>query len=266
VPTLRELQRSFAAALFADDGEPASADIRACGIDGRARLGIYRAQLHGAFARTLALEYPVIERLVGREYFQELSREFQAAHPSRSGNLQPIGTPFAAFLEQRFGGGPYDYFVDVAELEWAIEECRGAREARAFDRQSLTSVDPARYADLHFEFHPACRLVSSRYPLLDIWRVNQSACAAENPIDLASSATRVLVQRGGRGGIVFHALSAPEFAFLEEIYRNSSLGAALETAQAVDAAFDPGAALRRCVALNAVMAARLAQGSAHDAA
>src|SRR3984957_19228850 len=123
MPTLRELQRRFAAAVFADDCDPVSADVRACGIDGRARLGIYRRQLQATFARTLALEFPVIERLVGGEYFQRLAREFQAVHPSRSGNLQHIGAPFAAFLRQRFGGGPYDYFADIAELEWAIEEC-----------------------------------------------------------------------------------------------------------------------------------------------
>jgi hypothetical protein len=265
VPTLREMQRRFAAAVFAGDGEPAGADIRARGIDGSLRVGIYRRQLHGAFARTLALEYPVIERLVGGEYFQHLSREFQAAHPSRSGDLHPIGEPFAAFLKQRFGGGPYDYFADVAELEWAIEECGSAPAAPAFDLQALQSIDPAHYAELHFEFHPACRLVSSRYPLLDIWRANQSACTDENTIDLASGATRVLVQRRAQA-IVFHALSAPEFAFLEKISRDFSLGAALETAQAINAAFDPGAALRRSVAWHAVTAARLAQGSTYDAA
>jgi hypothetical protein len=265
VPTLRELQRRIAAAVFADDAEPAGADIRACDGDRGLRLGIYRRQVHGAFARTLALEYPVIERLAGHEYFQHLSREFQAAHPSRSGNLHPIGEPFAAFLKQRFGGGAYDYFADVAELEWAIEECGSGPAAPAFDLQALKSVDPACYADLHFEFHPACRLISSRYPLLDIWRANQSTCTAQNTIDLASGATRLLVQRRAHA-IVFHALSRPEFAFLKKISRNSSLGAALETAQAIDAAFDPGAALRRCVAWHAVTAARLAQGSIHDAA
>ena len=249
MPTLRELQRSFAAAVFADDGEPLNADVRACGVDARARLGIYRRQLHATFARTLALEFPVIERLVGAEYFQRLSSEFQAVHPSRSGNLHHIGAPFAAFLKQRFNGGPYDYFADVAELEWAIEECSIAPEAPAFDPHALRSVDPRHYADLHFEFHPACRLMSSAYPLLDIWRANQSGCTADQIIDLGSGAARVLVQRSGEA-IMFHALSAPEFAFLEEISRDCCLGEAFETAQDVDAAFDLGAALlRRCVAL-----------------
>jgi hypothetical protein len=265
VPTLRELQRSFAAAVFADDGEPLNADVRACGVDARARLGIYRRQLHATFARTLALEFPVIERLVGAEYFQRLSSEFQAVHPSRSGNLHHIGAPFAAFLKQRFRGGPYDYFADVAELEWTIEECSIAPEAPAFDLHALRSVAPARYADLHFEFHPACRLMSSAYPLLDIWRANQSDCTAEKIIDLGSGATRVLVQRSGKA-VEFHALSPAEFAFLEKLWQGCCLGTALEAAHGIDAAFDLGAALRRCVALHALTAARLTRTSSNDAA
>jgi hypothetical protein len=262
VPTLRELQRRFAAALFADAYEPLSADLRVSGSDGRARLGVYRNQLHAAFARTLALEFPVIERLVGGEYFQRLGREFQAVHPSRAGNLHHIGAPFAAFLKQRFSGGPYDYLPDVAELEWALQECTVAPEAPAFDLHALQSVDPANYADLHFEFHPACRLVRSRYPTLDIWRANQIGSTAAEIIDLASGETRVLAQRSAQG-VVFHVLSAPEFAFLVKIARDFSLGAALAAAQRKDAAFDLGAALRRCVALNAVTAVKLHQISSN---
>jgi hypothetical protein len=260
MPTLRELQRRFAAALFTNADEPCSADIHAAGDESRARLGIYRNQLHAAFARTLALEYPVIERLVGGEYFRRLAREFQAAHPSRSGNLHHIGTPFAAFLRQRFGGGRYDYLPDVAELEWALQECAVAPEAPAFDLQELQSLDPADYADLHFEFHPACRLVSSRYPTLDIWRANQTGAATTENIDLASGATHVLAQRSAQA-VVFHVLSAPEFVFLQKLSEDLSLGMAHEAAQKSDPAFDPGPALRRCVALHAVTGARLRQVS-----
>jgi len=258
MPTLRELQRRFAAALFTDAYERCSGDIRAAGGDARARLGIYRDQLHAAFARTLALEFPVIERLVGGRYFQRLAREFQAAHPSRSGNLHQIGAPFAAFLKRRFAAGRYDYLPDVAELEWALQECAAAPEAPSFDLEALQSVALAHYADLHFEFNPACRLVSSRYPTLDIWRANQTGAAATEIIDLASGPTHVLAQRSAQA-VIFHVLGAPEFVFLQKLSQDCSLGAALEAAQESDPAFDLGAALRRCVALHAVTGARLQQ-------
>lgn len=265
MPTLRELQQRFAAALFDEAYEPISADVRAGGIGARARIAIYRNQLHAGFARTLALEFPVIERLVGGDYFQRLGREFQAAHPSRAGNLHHIGAPFAAFLRERYCGGPYGYLADVAALEWALQESTVAPEAPAFDLRALARVDPADYAALHFRFHPACRLVSSRYPVLDIWRANQPESPASTIVDLASGATHVLVHRPAHV-IEFHVLSASEIALLETLTQDCCLGAAFEAAQKSDTAFDLGAALRRFVALRALTSATVRQPSGNATA
>ena len=96
--SLRSLQSSFAAHLFEDEPESIIPWIRSDGIDPVARLRIYRNNLHEGFQKTLALEYPVIGRLVGNEYFRQLALAFLACHPSTSGDLHHVGAPFAAFL------------------------------------------------------------------------------------------------------------------------------------------------------------------------
>ncbi len=55
------------------------------------RLDIYRNNLREGFVKALALGFPVIERLVGAEYFHQLAIELLRAHPSRSGNLHHGG-------------------------------------------------------------------------------------------------------------------------------------------------------------------------------
>ncbi len=262
MPTLRELQRRFAAALFDTASEQLSAEIRADGID---RLRIYRDQLRAVFARTLALEFPVIERLVGGDYFRKLALEFQDAHPSRAGNLHHIGAPLCAFLRAKFRGGDYDYLCDVAALEWALQECAVAPDVPALDPQALRSIAPANYAHLHFSLHPAARLVSSPYPVLDIWHANQTGLTANRIVDLASGETRVLVHRGTQG-VGFHVLSSPEFAFLDALVEDFCLGTALDVALQGDTAFELGSTLRRFVALGAFTDATLRQlsGNALD--
>jgi hypothetical protein len=256
---LRELQHRFAAALFEGVCAPLSPLVRTNGIDSGARLSIYVRQLHAVFARTLALEFPVIERLVGDAFFRRLAREFQAAHPSGSGNLHHIGAPFPSFLAQRFGGGPYEYFADVAQLEWVLQECLVAPESAALDLQQLMRIDPAAYANLHFTMHPACRLLCSGYPTLAIWRANQPHCAPGGTIDLASGEARVLARRDA-GTVELHALSAPQFALLSSLAQDFSLGTALESAQRSDPAFDLGPALRRYVALQVLTTVRAEPG------
>jgi hypothetical protein len=261
VPPLHELQRRFAAALFDETADAASIDIRADAGDGAARLGIYLQQLRAHFQRALALEFPVIKRLVGADYFGRLARDFQARHPSRAGDLAHIGAPFAAFLEERFGAGRYAYLAPVAALEWAYHESMHAPEAPGLDCNALAQIDSTRYPRLRFELHPACRLYSCAYPVLDIWRANQPDAQGAQSIDLASGATRVLLHR--RAQVVeFHALSAAHYALVAALARRATLGAAFDAARKADAAFDLGAALRHLVALGALTAARL--GGARD--
>jgi hypothetical protein len=258
MPTLRKLQQRFAAALFDDRREALNEEICADGIDVSERIAIYRNQLHAVFTRTLGLEFPVIEQLVGGGFFRRLGTEFQAAHPSRAGDLQHIGAPFAAYLKERFRGGAYDYLADVAALEWALQECMVAPEMAAFDPQVLRGIDAADYAQLHFAMNPACRLVSSAYPVLAIWRANQPGAATSEIIDLANGPTRVLMQRSAQS-VEFHSLTLPEFSLLDALARDFCLGDALEAALRCDAAFDLGAALRRFVTAGALTAAAVPQ-------
>jgi hypothetical protein len=251
VPRLHELQRRIAAALFEDAAADLSADICADGIDAVARLGIYRTQLHATFLRTLRLEYPVIARLVGSGYFNRLGLEFHVAHPSRSGDLQHIGAPFAAFLRQRFHGGPYAYLAHVAAFEWAYQESLLAAEAPGFDRATMQRIHPADFSRLHCALHPACRLFSSEYPVLDIWHANQTDSDALEFIDLASGATCVLLQRRAHG-VQLHRLSAAQFALLTALARHLSLGAALDAAHNSAPAFDLAIALPYFVALGVI--------------
>lgn len=263
MPTLRELQRSFAAALYGGADEALRAHLRCGQASAAARLAIYRQRLHETFRRTLALQFPVIERLVGAEYFARLAREYQCTCPSRAGDLQCLGASFAAFLAARFDAAAFDYLSHVARLEWAIEECLIAAEAQPFDPRALLDVAPESCARLCFEMHPACRLVSSRYPTLAIWRANQGATGSVEIVDLRSGPTRVLVRRGPRGAEL-HALGAAEFALLGKIADDDCLGAALEAAQQEEANFDPGPSLRRAVALGVLIAARLAPAAGSE--
>jgi hypothetical protein len=142
-------------------------------------------------------------------------------------------------------------------LEWAYQESMTAAAAPEFDLSALQAIDPADYAQLHFEFHPACRLFSSAYPVLDIWRANQGSSAAnQTTIDLASGRARVLLLRPAYV-VQFHLLSAASFALLAALAGDLTLGAALDAAQNADAAFDLGSALRHFVALGVLTGATL---------
>lgn len=255
MPGLRELQLEFTAALFNASGErsaPAHAWVREDGIAAAERIDIYRNNLREGFIKALAIGFPVIERLGGTDYFRQLAIAFLQAHPSRAGNLHHIGEPFAPFLKQRFANTQYDYFADVAALEWAHQCALVAPETSALTADAFREIAPADYEHLVFEFHPACGFVDTKCPVVRIWRANQSETQSDEAIDLSSGADKVLVLRTPEC-VEFHSLPPTRFALFAALGRGENLGIALERALAIEPGFDLGEALRHLLELNVLV-------------
>jgi len=255
MPALRELQLAFVAAMF-DESQAVAAYVREGDLSADARLSIYQTNLREGFIKALALGFPVVERLGGTDYFRQLALELLAAHPSRSGNLHHIGEPFPPFLAQKFAGTQYAYFADVAALEWAYEEAQLAAEADALSPDAFAGIAPEHYERLTFTFHPACRFVQSRYPIVKIWRANQPETLSDETIDLDSGGDNVLMLRTPEC-VEFHRLPAARFALFEALARGESLGVAFDRAQAVESDFDVGAALRHLTELRVLTTLRV---------
>jgi hypothetical protein len=245
VLSLRELQLRFVAALYegndaivADQlghpGEP--------GISAAARIGVYRNNLREGFIKALAIDYPVVEKLVGPEFFRQTALDFQLQHPSVAGDLAQVGAPFADYLRRQFADGDYGWLPDVAALEWALQCVAIAPDREAVSVARLSEIPPQRYEDLVFEPAPATRLVESRYPVVRIWQTNQPHAGAEN-VDLNSGPDRVLVRRRG-DELEFVRLSSADFTFARMLARRTPLGLATDASLAIDPAFDLGRALR----------------------
>jgi hypothetical protein len=244
VSSLRDLQRQFVGALFDELPAPRAAQTAA-------GLGIYRNNLQEGFLKALALEFPVIQRLVGEDYFRQLARDFLHAHPSQSGNLHAIGAPLPNYLRSCFSGTEYAYLPDVAALEWAYEQAAIAADAAVFDGRSLASVSPDSYGELRFNLHPACYLVSSVYPILRIWQVNQVEADTGLTVDLSTGPDHVVTRRTDRT-VELVRMPHGDFRLLECFARNATLGEAVSMPQQIDPAFDLGDALRRLIALGMI--------------
>ena len=245
--SLRELQRCFATGLLESATEPVTQWIRSDGIHPCARLAIYRNNLHAGFIKTLRLEFPVIFRLVGEDYFRQLSLAFLGCHPSRSGDLHHVGAAFPLFLSEQFAETEYFYLADVARLEWACQECLVAEDSESLDPQTLRGIPADAYGQLRFTLRPACRLLHSAFPVMRIWEVNQPNAAAEQIVDLRSGPDHLVLKRSSR--VEFYRIPAGDFRLLTAFSEGYSLDSALEAVLAGDLQFDLGAALRRCIGL-----------------
>ena len=246
--SLRDLQERFAIQLFESDSAPALDWVRADGISALARMEIYRNNLHAGFSKTLELEFPVIRRLVGQDYFRQLALAFLACHPSRSGDLHHVGAPFPDFLQRRLAHTKYSYLTDVARLEWAYQECLVAEDSTCLNPQTLRDIPVGAYSNLRFTIRSACRLVDSPFPILRIWEANQPDAVVPGLIDLSTGPDHVVLVRTP-AAFNLSRVPAGDFRLLTAFAAGQRLEDALEAALRRDAQFDLGAALRRCIGL-----------------
>ncbi len=232
MPSLAELQQQFVAQLLRPDGDlPES--IRPNGLSSAARLGVYRNNTLTGLGKALAAIYPVVERLVGEDFFRHAARVFIRRHPSHCGDVGEYGAGFADFLAEFEPARALGYLPDVAQLEWARHRAARAADHDPLDLAALARVTPDDYESLYFALHPSVRLLESDYPVLRIWQVNQPDYAEEDRVDLREGGCRLLIWRQGLA-LRQRALPPGEYRLLQALAEELDFGSACEPALAAE--------------------------------
>jgi hypothetical protein len=256
---LRELQATFVAHVYGDADDTTRDALERCivtnGVTAADRLSVYRNNLRVGFRNALALTYPVIERLVGAPYFTRLAREYQNVSPSSDGDLHFAGASFADYLQARFADSEYAYFADVARLEWAIEDGRRAALAVSLELADLPRIAAELSAVDRLTLHPGARLVSSAYPIRQIWQANQPGAEEGAAVSLDAGAQDVLT-RAWVDSTSLTLLTRSEAALAAALAAQDSFERALDSALACEPQLDVAQVLRQLVSLGAVAVVR----------
>ena len=235
MPSLPELQRRFADALGAD------ASARAPGFD------VYRRSIDANYRRALAATYPVVRALVGAAFFDAAVDAFAAVRPSVSGDLNAYGGDFGDFLACHEPASTLPYLPDVARLEWALDESARAADVDVDARAlvaAISVIEEDAIPHVRLTLHPSCRLLVSRFPVFDIWKVHQPGSGSDMRVEVEGGGTTHLLTRRSADGPLVERLGAGEFAWLLALQGGSEFGAALARAMDADATFDLGEALQ----------------------
>ena len=237
---LAAMQAAFAAAMAAEGDSALAASLAGRDGDGpraSTRLDIYRNNIASALVRALEGLYPALVRLMGRDFFARVARDYARAHPPAHGRLLEYGFLLPEFVAGYEAAVRYPWFADVGRLELAWHRAYISAEATALRAQDLAGVPPARMADLEVLLHPSCQRLASRYPVSRIWRIALDDEVPEGTIEVEGDAEWLLVVRPG-AEVEVRTLEESGFTFLGALAAGRSLGGAYESACAVDPDFD----------------------------
>ncbi len=244
MPSLRELQDAFAAALQEPSDERVLPWVVADRIAPAERLAVYRNNLRHNYREALRAVYPVVERLVGERFFDRMADLYARRHPSTSGDIHGFGGRLAAFIAGFEPAAGVPYLPDMARLEWAIHAVFHAAEPPALPVARLAALADTRPEALRFVPSPACRLIASRWPIARLWALNQPDAAWDDAFDIDAGGERLLVRRNGFE-VELETLEPAEFDLLARLSGGEALAPALEAVRAVAPEFDLAAFLGR---------------------
>lgn len=170
-------QGSFRSALL-DAGEPVPAGLTdASGAPAEARFSVYRNNVIVSLTEAMTTAFPLVRKLLGGETFSKLSAVYVRTNPPTSPLMMFYGASLPSFLERFEPLMHIGYLPDCARLDLAMRRSYHAADSTHFDPAVLQNPDNG--LDLIVTLAPATRILTSPWPLFDIWKFNMVAGASK---------------------------------------------------------------------------------------
>lgn len=229
------------------------------GSDPARRFAVHRNNVVASLVDALADTFPVVQALVGEEFFRAMAAVFVRAQPPASPLMHRYGGDLPAFIE---GFGPargLAYLADVARLEFARVQACHAADAPALSpaaaRHALACGE--QLGALRLVPHPAARWLASAHPVVSLWAAHHGEGRLED-IDPARAEAALVVRPALE--VLVLPCGAGTAAFLACAADGGGLAACVEAGAAADAGFEPAATLSLLMAHGALSEVLVPQG------
>jgi hypothetical protein len=199
------------------------------------RFAVYRNNVAVGLVKALKSRFPVVEKIVGEEFFAGMARLFVKERPPRSPLLATYGDEFPAFIAAFEPARELSYLADVARLEAARTRAYHAADAPPVGAEHFATLDSQTVETIRIAMHPSTEIVRSPYPIVTIWAMNsgeQELAPIANWRGEDALVSRPFLE------VEVRALPPGGAAFLLALAAGSPLGEAAEAARADDPSFD----------------------------
>lgn len=169
---LATFESSFAKALLdVEQPIPLGINAPAAAVPTR-RFAVHRNNIVVGLVKVLKGRFPVVEKIVGDEFFKVMAHAFIVEHPPRSPLLAVYGDDFAGFIAGFSPACQLTYLADVAQIEAARTRAYRAADAAPVDPGRFAALDARAIDAIRFEMHPSVEIIRSSHPIVTIWAMH----------------------------------------------------------------------------------------------
>lgn len=228
-------QDRFAAALLDAERPPPPGVTSYTHPAPEKRFAVYRNNVVVGLVDALAAGFPVVQRIVGEEFFRAMAGVFVRAHPPRSPVLMEYGEALPEFLENFAPAAELPYLADVARLEAARTRAFHAADAVPLAPATFAALRPEALETLRLRLCPGVAVVRSAHPVVTIWAMNADG-AEPAPIEDWRGEDALVSREGFE--VAVRRLPPGGAAFLTALLAGGTLGQAALAGAADADAFD----------------------------
>ena len=167
MPDLATLQADFVRAILGPDRSAAGAAVLGDAASAGLRLGIHRTTALTCLSEALRLSYPITERVVGADFFEQSAPAFARRSPPEVPVLALYGADFPDFLRSLPTLAELPYVADVALLDWVVDQAGLAPPDHRTAGRSLVLATERGIAAITLA--PSLRLLRLETSVRDIW-------------------------------------------------------------------------------------------------
>ena len=192
----------------------------------------------------LAGRFPVVERLVGEDFFRAMAHAYVTQELPRSPLLFQYGGSFADFIAGFAPAAPLPYLRDMARLEYAQGLAYHAADREPLPPASFAALDRGRLADFRVELH------RPSHPVISIWLANQ----AETVTPLRHRGAEAALVSRPFLDVETRRLQPGTDAFLSALQASARISEAVRAGDAASPSFSAAEALATLIGANIAVA------------
>lgn len=132
------------------------------------RIDIYSKMYLLRLCEVMAGEHPVIERLIGKNDFTELVRDYVSRYPSRGFTLNDLAHALPHYLKYHCKRDDTPLLLDIARLERAISDAYDTPHIGTLTADDLSRLPVESWTDLRFRMDPSVRIMAFDHAACDI--------------------------------------------------------------------------------------------------
>jgi hypothetical protein len=133
------------------------------------RLGIYSDGYCSRLIEALQANFPALAKLLDED-FAALGTAYVRANDSTFRSIRYYGAGLADFLAEHADYAQAPILAELARWEWAMTEVFDAADEAPLAPSVFSQIEPSRWGDLQFRFHPSVRRLDLKWNAPQMWK------------------------------------------------------------------------------------------------